>query len=333
MNIIYSSSNKYAPYCGISILSLFENNKDAKTINVYVIDGEISEENKKKFRMLERQYGRIITFLDRSKEIETLKQTAPPYHGHHYTLIRALPGIMFPDVDKILSLGADTIIHQSIHSLYSIDLENHLVAWVLHPEFYNGVCIEDPIITSKNPYYFNADVMLFNLNLWRQNDYDRKMLQAFNDHKFILAEQSALAYILEPSDSKLLPPRYNYWGHIYPDYLRCKMLTSKLFFTKEEIEEAHNSPVIIHYTGYRTRPWIDGAFADPKYKEIFKSYKKISPWANHPNESMEDYYKFKNLPFCKPLNRAYLKFRYIAPFWIQKQFCLRKKIRFALRRS
>ena len=49
MNIVYSSSDSYAPIAGVSIMSLLHNNTDADEINIYMIDNNISDENKKRF--------------------------------------------------------------------------------------------------------------------------------------------------------------------------------------------------------------------------------------------------------------------------------------------
>ena len=49
MNVVYSSSDSYAPIAGVSIMSLLHNNTDADEINIYMIDNNISDENKKRF--------------------------------------------------------------------------------------------------------------------------------------------------------------------------------------------------------------------------------------------------------------------------------------------
>ena len=61
MNIVYSSSDSYAELCGISIVSLFENNKSCDEINVYVIDNGISNQNKEKLLSTAKHYSRNIS--------------------------------------------------------------------------------------------------------------------------------------------------------------------------------------------------------------------------------------------------------------------------------
>jgi len=48
MDIVYSSSDSYCDIAGISILSLLEHNRNVKELNLYLIDNQISAENKQK---------------------------------------------------------------------------------------------------------------------------------------------------------------------------------------------------------------------------------------------------------------------------------------------
>ena len=63
MNVVYSSSDSYAPIAGVSICSLLKNNTDADEINIYMIDNNISAENKQRFENLANEYKRNIIFI------------------------------------------------------------------------------------------------------------------------------------------------------------------------------------------------------------------------------------------------------------------------------
>ena len=56
MNVVYSSSDSYAPIAGVSICSLLKNNTDADEINIYMIDNNISAENKQRFENTYNSY-------------------------------------------------------------------------------------------------------------------------------------------------------------------------------------------------------------------------------------------------------------------------------------
>ena len=46
--VVYSSDNNYAQHVGVSMVSLFENNSEFNNIIVYLIENDISLENKNK---------------------------------------------------------------------------------------------------------------------------------------------------------------------------------------------------------------------------------------------------------------------------------------------
>lgn len=55
VNVTYCSSDLFSEVCAVSIVSLFENNKHLREINVFVVDDSITEKIKKNFR-----YGNAI---------------------------------------------------------------------------------------------------------------------------------------------------------------------------------------------------------------------------------------------------------------------------------
>ena len=51
MYIVYASDDNFSDIMGVSILSLFENNKD-ENINIYILDSNISKDNKDKIESI-----------------------------------------------------------------------------------------------------------------------------------------------------------------------------------------------------------------------------------------------------------------------------------------
>lgn len=71
MNIVYSASDLYSSLAGISLTSIFENNKWADEINVFVMDNGIGIENKDKLYSLANKYGRKLSFFFVSRKPDT----------------------------------------------------------------------------------------------------------------------------------------------------------------------------------------------------------------------------------------------------------------------
>ena len=63
MNIICSFDNKYSPYAGVMLASLFENNKDV-AITVYALTDYVDDANQQKFYELANNYKQQIFFVN-----------------------------------------------------------------------------------------------------------------------------------------------------------------------------------------------------------------------------------------------------------------------------
>ena len=71
MNIVYYSSELFSEMCGVAIQSLCENNKDADDINIYVVEDNISDENKKRLNNIVQHFSRKIFFIKKPEQKET----------------------------------------------------------------------------------------------------------------------------------------------------------------------------------------------------------------------------------------------------------------------
>ena len=71
MNIVYYSSDLFSEMCGVAIQSLCENNKDADDINIYVVEDNISDENKKRLNNIVQHFSSKIFFIKKPEQKET----------------------------------------------------------------------------------------------------------------------------------------------------------------------------------------------------------------------------------------------------------------------
>ena len=102
INILCCTDDKYAPYYGIMLISLFENNKE-DAFDVYVLTAGINQET-------ERQYESIIAQHHASLHIITINdemmKECPIREGDHVTLAayyRIIAPLYLPnDMEKIL---------------------------------------------------------------------------------------------------------------------------------------------------------------------------------------------------------------------------------------
>ncbi|RGY98935.1 glycosyltransferase family 8 protein [Clostridium sp. AM58-1XD] len=289
MNVVYASNDNYARHLGVSMCSLFDNNSRERTIDVYILSVGLCEENRKKLNTIGRRYGRKIHYI----EVDGLRERIPfPVDTGRFdisTLGRLFIGEMLPDeVKRILYLDCDTVIIRSVKNLWGMDLEESIIGAVQEPTIYTEVK-EDIGLRAGDPY-FNAGVLLVNLEKWRREDMGRKLMAYYEerDGKLFANDQDAINHVLK-GRIKSIMPSYNFFPNYR--YFRYKELVrqSEAYLTVSEgdLHRAKHHPVIIHYMGDE-RPWKAGNFNH--YRRAYEIYLKKTPWNGMPKEKGQEAY-------------------------------------------
>jgi lipopolysaccharide biosynthesis glycosyltransferase len=129
MNVIYASDDGYAWLMGVSMVSLFENNRECKEINVYLFGDKIKPENEEKLYLAAKQYDRKLEIIDVNK----LKLPEKLYSGRYpkSAFSRLFAFDLLPqNIDRVLYLDCDIIVDGNIEELYNQKMENKII-WAL----------------------------------------------------------------------------------------------------------------------------------------------------------------------------------------------------------
>ena len=114
MDFLYQCDDKYAPFTGVSIYSLLENNSGLDRIRIFIIDDSISEENRNRLEKCVESFHRELLFIDGSslmneadaREMQEYKGTRKNTHS----FLKMLAFSELPDdVEKVLYLDSDPI--------------------------------------------------------------------------------------------------------------------------------------------------------------------------------------------------------------------------------
>ncbi|WP_363668011.1 glycosyltransferase family 8 protein [uncultured Succinivibrio sp.] len=285
MNIVYSSNNKFAEILGVSLVSLYENNTNYKKIDVYVIDENISEENKDKLQSISSNYNRSpIKWLHCPNLNNLLNLNIATDRGSLSQFSRLMMGSLLPnEVDRVLSLDCDIVINKSLHDLWSTDLKGNTVAAL--SDCFSKYYRENIGLTAE-AIMFNPGVFLVDLNKWRADNVENKLLSYLKEKKGIVQQSDlgVLNHVLS-ADCFVIDPKYNAVT-IFFDFNYQEMLTYRRppsqYYSEEIIREATNHPYIIHYTSsfLSKRPWMKGCNHRYVYKWLF--YKDLTPWVDTP---------------------------------------------------
>lgn len=296
--IVYSTDNNYAQYAGVSIISLFENNKHFDKIFVYIIDNEIKIDNKEKLLSISHNYNRTIQFINFTKFKEKLTLNM----GWKISIsayARLFLASMIPvKIEKVLYFDCDSIINNCLDELWSTDISGYSVAGV---EDTVSNKLKEKTGMSINSKYINSGMLLINLKNWRETNIEEKFIKFIDNHdgNVIHHDQGIINGVLS-SWCKILPPKFNAMTVFFTMKRKNFMKYYNIegdYYLQSEINEAVNNPVFIHFTpSFVKRPWIKGC-KHPK-KHLYFYYLKKSPWKDLKVKNDNEKIKIRMVSWC-----------------------------------
>lgn len=284
MNIVYSSSDSYAPIAGVSLYSLLKNNMQCKEMNIFMVDNHISEKNKEKLIQLCSQFSRTLYFIPIA-DIEKLAGTNIDIGRWNIsTFSRLFEASLLPEwVEKVIHIDCDTMIVSSLEQLWNIDMTGKIVAGALE-------CISDSYKTEigllEKDTYLQAGNIMLNLKKIREDGKEELFKKYIAEHSHLsFVDQAVLNACIPSSEKLVIPLRYNLYSMVYyvkyENLKRVKRVSS--YYSEKEVADALEKPCIVHFTTCfmdGTRPWMENNFHPAL--EQYLEYKKNSPWADEP---------------------------------------------------
>ncbi len=264
LNVCYVCDERFEIPTTISLQSLLRNNEHIDIINTYIISNSINKFEKNRLINLSRKYRRNITFVscenkfshDVMDSLFKNENISGSYRRGIHTFGRIFLSSLLPDVDYTLYLDGDTLVVDKLDYLADLETDKPLLAaYDIIPSGYNRV-----IGKETNDPYFNAGVLYMNLNLWRKENYEEKILNFLEEQDvlYLFGDQD-LINVFFSNNIGTLPLNYNmmYIVRKYSsDKLREFDFGKKKFYSNKDIELAKNDPKILHYTGEPFgKPW------------------------------------------------------------------------------
>lgn len=187
---VYAATRNMYKYLPMTIGSLLRSNP--KTCVLVIAEDEYID-------TLQHPNVVIIPFHPYCSKL--LDEKGPNYNSHwtHMTLARlCLPKILHHS--RCLWLDVDTIVLDNLDELFSLNMDKKVLAGVMEPR---------KLIEEENPRpYWNAGVMLMNLDLIRELHLDDKILELINTKKFRFPDQDVLN-IISRGRMEYLHPQWN----------------------------------------------------------------------------------------------------------------------------
>lgn len=280
--VLYACNNNYAPYMGVSILSLMENNRTIKKLKIYVVLDNVSENNIIKLQQMVCSFGHDLIIIDGKNVCELMENLGVPmYRGSYATHYRKFFSLFLPsNISRVLYLDSDTIICGDIGDLVTYELNGKCLGVVWDTL---GLRYKKLLGFRPEELYFNAGVTLIDVNEWKKRNYDEKLLNHIKSvrSKYCNPDQD-LFNIVFKGDTCLLPVEYNFQPphRAYSDKIYFKCIRREQYYSKSDIEKARRNPKILHtYRFLGEFPWhINNYHPD---NDIFDYYLGRSPWKEY----------------------------------------------------
>ena len=270
INVCFSSDNNYALYLGVAIKSLAINSSPDLKYNIFVLTEDLTKGNVDKIKStltghdnISLKVINVANYL--SDEIKkrmylNLYLTLPTYY-------RILLPEIFEKYDKMLYLDSDIIILGDVADLYNIDMSNSALGAAndtgIYKLLYEAQNRKDDafnnyltnILKLTKPYeYFQAGVLLMNLEKLRKVDFFEKFMQVLAEvKKPRFHDQDIMNAVCQRYNMTryVIPISWNLEWHIKFSPNIANELPMQFI---KEYEEGYKNLKIVHYTIIR-KPW------------------------------------------------------------------------------
>lgn len=234
---------------------MIENSKKENFYLIKILYTNISEENQKKIQKFEQE-NVSIEFVDLNYYIEKIKDKL--YTRDYYsktTYFRLFIPNLYPQYTKALYLDSDIVVLEDVADLYNTNMENDLVAAapddVIQTIEVFQEYAEKVVGVADYRNYFNAGVLLMNLDELRKFDFQEKFIYSLDKIKFSVAQDQDYLNRLCKGRVKIVDSNWN-----------------RMPIAREK--ENQGDIKLIHYN-LAYKPWH---FEDILYKDYFWNYAK-----------------------------------------------------------
>lgn len=305
IDILLSTDKKYIMPTGVTMKSISMNNKEV-TFHILIDDGVTEKQKQQLTAIIQGHKMQNICFykLD-SKSFKNFPSLGKIKSyitiATYYRLF--ITEVLPQSIKQILYLDGDVINVKPLDDLWNIDISKYALGAVTDMAESKHDFVRLGYDSSKG--YFNAGVLLINLDYWRRNNLKQKFMDLilFHPEKIVLHDQDVLNICLYDM-KKCLPMKYNVQnGFLWEQ--KYNQFGDKYTDYEDDLKNAVTDPVIIHFTDNK-KPWhVEDC--NPLSYEWFKYFKQTE-WKyiplGHCNKSKVRYIVAKVLRKLKLIPNA-----------------------------
>lgn len=271
IHIACNIDSKYVKYNGVMLISLFENNKNESFL-IHIIADDLSDHDRYILSEITAKYHQTIKFYTPNSTL--LKGFTVQKFSKRISLATyyrcLLADILPTDIDRVLYLDSDIIICGNITPLWKTPLDTFGIAAV--EDLGCNINKRYNLLQYPKEYsYFNAGVLLINLEYWRKHNLTKVFIEYYHkNHENLLFNDQDLLNCIFYKNKKKLDLCWNVQDGFYRN---PPIITSAW---KDKYAGILKKPIILHYTN--RKPWNYDS-QHPLRSKYFQ-YLLLSPWKN-----------------------------------------------------
>lgn len=266
VNVVFSSSEYYTPYCASAIQSILDHRSTDRAYDIVVLEQDMQDKTKKRLLSMCNGLDNVSIRTFNVSRYFAKYQLRVLEHFSVETYFRLVIPELMKEYKKVLYLDGDLIAMTNIEELYDENIQGYIAAAALD---IIGMGIVNGFKPEKVAYYknhvrmknykkqANGGVLLLNLERIRDQYTSEELLKYAQISNFDLCDQDVMNSLFE-GQFKWIDLAWNATDD-EKQTLRGYVATFAPAAYYKQYQMAIKNPKIIHYAG-TIKPWHDPAY-------------------------------------------------------------------------
>ena len=274
--VTFAADDRFAKPLAAAVASVIANLARDRKLNVFIVDGGVSEANKDKIGQLKDRARVNIEWLKPSKShCDLLKSLPCGYVGRTCYYKMLVPELLGPEYPRIIYLDSDVIVEADITELWKTDLDDNYVLTahdLLNPRVSSPFGLENwrELERREDDELFNTGVLVLNAAKWHKENVRHRLVEYLRgNYRFVrLCDQDAMNAVFRHEWGRL-NPRWNVLPYM-------NVASSYSLLNKKDHEDLVMGAYLLHYCG-PSKPW-NGRCAHLR-RDRFFHYLDMTAWS------------------------------------------------------
>ena len=211
--IFFAVDDEYIPFLAVALQSIVEHSTEEYYYVIKILYTNISEENKEKINKYTKE-NINIEFVDLNYYIEKVKGKL--YTRDYFsmtTYFRLFISNLYPQYNKAIYLDSDIVLLTDVANLYNEEIGNNLVGAVPDDIIQQNKVfqeyVEKVVGVASYKNYFNAGMLIMNLDELRKNKFQEKFLYLLENVRYSVVQDQDYLNRICKGRVKLLDMTWN----------------------------------------------------------------------------------------------------------------------------